>query len=120
MRFAAVILAAFLPAASYAQETALAEDGSSVLPASGIMFNTSISVNVPLTASDRAAKQAEEDAYRKDLYARSVNECVALMETIATRCDVTSVNVSTQVNSSPGQPDYLYATSNITMQVELK
>jgi len=31
-----------------------------------------------------------------------------------------SVSVSTQINSNPGQADYLYASANIAMQVELK
>ncbi|MGL4235528.1 hypothetical protein [Tabrizicola sp.] len=121
MRLAAFALIACLPVSAMAQDTAAAAESSmSDFPIAGIMFNTSISINAPLTATDRAGKAAEEEAYRKDLYQRSVGECVTLMDTIATKCEVTSVNVSTQINSNPGQPDYLYATSNITMQVELK
>lgn len=84
------------------------------------MFNSSISLNLPLTATDRAGKQAEEDGHRRDLYARSVKECAILLESIASACTITSVNILTQVNSNPGQPDYLYVSSNISMQVELK
>lgn len=86
----------------------------------GVMFNTSFSINAPMTATDAAGKIAEEDAYRSSLYARSSAECDLLLTTIAATCVVTSVNVSTQVSASPGQPDYLYASSNVTMTVELK
>lgn len=117
MRFAATILATALilsaPLAR-AQETATA-DG-----AMGIMFNTSISLNLPLTGTDVAARQAEEDVHRRNLYTRSVGECRVLLDSIAKSCVITAVSVSTQTNSNPGQPDYLYAASNITMQVELK
>ena len=88
--------------------------------APGILFNTSINLNLPLVAADRAGKQAEEDAYRRDLYTRSVGECQVLLDSIAKSCTITSISVSTQTNSNPGQPDYLYVSSNISMQVELK
>lgn len=87
---------------------------------SGVMFNTSFSINAPMTALDVAGKTAEEDAYRASLYARSNAECELILATIAGTCVITSVNVSTQVSASPGQPDYLYASANVTMQVELK
>ena len=118
MRLAAPILSTVLilcaPLARAQEDTMPAE-----APA-GIMFNTSISLNLPLTATDRAARQAEEDGYRRDLYARSVGECQVLLDSIAKSCTITSISVSTQTNSNPGQPDYLYASSNIAMQVELK
>ncbi len=88
-------------------------------PPAGVMITTSISLNLPLTAADQAGKLAEEETRRKELYARSVRECDILMETVAKSCTITGINVSTQTNSSPGQPDYLYASSNISMQVEL-
>lgn len=87
---------------------------------SGIYFSTSISVNAPMAGADAAAKEAEEDAYRQRLYVRAVKECDGLMATIAKSCEITNVSVSTQVNASPGQPDYLYGTANISMTVELK
>jgi hypothetical protein len=89
-------------------------------PPSGIMINTSISLNLPLTGADRDSKQAEEDAQRRGLYARSVKECALLLDSVAKSCVITSISISTQINSNPGQPDYLYVSSNIGMQVELK
>jgi hypothetical protein len=116
-RLACLTLSALLLSAplARAQETAVANIG-----AAGVAFNTSISVNLPLTATDGAAKLAEEEGHRKDLYARSVRECAILLESIAKTCAITGVSVSSQLNSNPGQPDYLYVSANITMQVELK
>lgn len=110
-----------LPAAlSLAASVAGAQETATPSGMAGVAFNTSISLNLPLTASDPAAKLAEEEGHRKDLYARSVRECAILLETIATACAITGVSVSSQINSNPGQPDYLYVSSNITMQVDLK
>jgi hypothetical protein len=97
-----------------------AQDPEAAIGASGVAFSTSISVNLPLMAADRNGKLAEEEGHRKDLYKRSVRECAILLETIASTCTITGVSVSSQINSNPGQADYLYASSNITMQVELK
>jgi hypothetical protein len=85
-----------------------------------VMLTTSISINLPLTAPDSAARQAEEDKTRQDLYRRSVRECDLLLDSIAATCVITSVSMSSQVNSTPGQADYLYASSTITLDVVLK
>jgi hypothetical protein len=99
-----------------AEDTAATAGGGSA----GIMFNTSISLNLPLLAADRAGTLAEEEVHRKDLYTRSVRECAILLESIAAACTITGISVSSQINSNPGQADYLYVSSNISMQVELK
>lgn len=117
MRAALLTLTTILALPVQAQDTA---DPAMMGMPPGIMFNTSISINSPLMGADATAKAAEEEAYRKSLYTRSVGECAALTETIAKSCVITAVNISTQINSNPGQPDYLYATANISMQVELK
>jgi hypothetical protein len=120
MRNLALLLSATLilgPSLARAQETAtLAGAGDSA----GIMFNTSISLNLPLLAGDRAGRLVEEEAHRKDLYTRSVRECAILLESIATSCSITGISVSSQINSNPGQADYLYVSSNIAMKVALK
>ncbi len=116
---ALIFCLAIAPLAGFAQTTTTGE-ANAVPGAAGVMLTTSISINLPLTAPDRAGKQVEEDGYRRDLYQRSVKECAVLLESIAADCVITSVNVSTQINSSPGQPDYLYASSTITMDVDLK
>lgn len=96
------------------------EMGDMGMPTSGVYFSTSISVNAPMAATDAMGKEAEEDAYRQRLYVRSVKECEGLLASIAKSCEITNVSVSTQVTASPGQPDYLYGTANISMTVELK
>lgn len=120
MRVATLILTLALGTGiARAEDVAMATIGGPTV-ASGVMINSSISLNLPLAGADRAARQAEEDGYRRDLYARSAAECQVLLDSIAKSCVVTSINVSTQVNSNPGQPDYLYVSSNITMQIDLK
>jgi hypothetical protein len=119
MRALLLCLSALLPLPALAQDTATEVAVGDALPV-GVYFNSSISLNVPLTGTDLESKMAEEDAYRQSLYARAVKECAGLMEAIAKSCTITAVNVSTQVNANPGQPDYLYATASITMTVELK
>ncbi len=121
MRSAAPTLTLILalgPGLAVAQDTATPTGAGTATP--GILFNTSINLNLPLLAADRAGKQAEEDALRRDLYDRSVGECQVLLDSIAKSCTITAINVSTQTNSNPGQPDYLYISSSIAMQVELK
>jgi hypothetical protein len=113
MRAAVLLLTTFLALPAHADDRVAGATA-------GIMFNTSISVNAPLVATDPAARIAEETAYRQSLYRRSAGECDELLATIASSCVITAVNVSTQINSNPGQPDYLYATANISMTVELK
>lgn len=116
-RFTPALLLSVLAVPALAQEET---DGFFPGEMGGVMFNTSFSINAPMTATDLAGKAAEEDAYRASLYARSSAECELVLATIAATCEVTSVNVSTQVSASPGQPDYLYASANVTMQVKLK
>ena len=117
MRPILLAFAALMPLSTLAQAQEMDEMSAMM---SGVYFSTSISVNAPLLAPDAMAKEAEEDAYRQRLYVRAVKECEGLMATIAKSCVITNVSVSTQVNSSPGQPDYLYGTANITMTVDLK
>ena len=116
MRVFAFVAASLLSLPVAAQES-MDEMGGMT---SGIYFSTSISVNAPLSAADATAKEAEEDTYRQRLYVRAVKECEGLLATIAKSCVITNVSVSTQVNASPGQPDYLYGTANISMTVDLK
>ena len=96
------------------------DDTMSAAASPGIMFSSSISLNMPLAGADPAARWVEEDGHRRDLYARSVGECQVLLDSIAKSCVITSISISTQINSNPGQPDYLYLSANIAMQVALK
>lgn len=104
------------PLAAAAQETAALDLSIN----GGVLFNTLVSLNLPRLAPDQAGKLAEEEPRRNELYIRSAGECAILQESVANSCAITAVSVSSQTNSNPGQPDYLYASSSITMQVELK
>lgn len=110
----------FLATLAFLASPGLAQEAANLGMAPGVMVNTTISINAPMSAADPAGRQAEEDAHRKVLYTRSAGECAMLIDTVARSCTVVAVNVSTQVNTAPGQPDYLYATVSISMQVELK
>jgi hypothetical protein len=117
MRLTAFAIATCLPFAALADD--MTAEGDMAM-GSGIMISTSININLPILAADPAAKLAEEDGYRRKLYERSLKECEMLLESVAATCKVTGINVSTQMNTSPGQPDYLYASSTINMDVTLK
>lgn len=116
MRLFALPLLCLVSMPALAQEEMMEGD----MPSYGTYFSTSISINAPMTATDAVGKEAEEDAYRQRLYVRAVKECEGLLATIAKTCEITNVSVSTQVSASPGQPDYLYGSANISMTVELK
>ncbi len=97
-----------------------ATDGGAATNPSAVILTSSISINLPIAAADSAARQAEEDKTRRDLYVRSARECDLLLDSIAATCAITSINVSSQINSTPGQADYLYASSTINLEIALK
>jgi hypothetical protein len=43
-----------------------------------------------------------------------------LLESVPEGCSITGISVSSRTNSAPGQPDCLYGSALITMQVERK
>lgn len=73
-----------------------------------------------MTGSDRADKLAEKEQHQTELYVRSVRDCAVLLNSAAKDCTIIRISVSSPTNSDPGQPDYQYASSSISMQVELK
>lgn len=101
---------------------ALAQEEAATDPSmiGGVAINTSYNFSGPMVAKTADESAAEEQAYRKQMYALSAKECDDLLATIATTCTVASISVSTQVSRSPGMADQMYATGNVTLQVELK
>ena len=102
---------------------ALAESNAIALPATGPV-NVNVSYNLQLPAGpgpDTAEllSSAERDA-RKSMYTLAAKECEALLATIASSCQITAINVSTQINRYPGQVPTLYISSNVSMQIALK
>jgi hypothetical protein len=103
--------------------SAFAQDATSteeVPMLGGVAVNTSYNISAPMTAKTPEEAVAEEQAYRKQMYALSAKECADLLDTIATTCTVTNISVSTQVNRTPGTPDSMYASGTVSLQVDMK
>jgi hypothetical protein len=88
--------------------------------AGGVSVSTSYNISAPMTSAGVKDQDAEDRAYRAQMYKKSAAECADLLATIAESCTITGITVSTQINRSPGVPDSMYATGSVTMQVELK
>jgi hypothetical protein len=101
---------------------ALAQDEAAVDPSiiGGVSVNTSYNFSGPMVAKTVEEAAAEDQSYRKQMYALSAKECSDLLATIATTCEVANISVSTQISRSPGMADQMYATGSVTLQVELK
>lgn len=112
---AAATLALGLPA--LAQETALTMPAQ---PGGPVSVSVSYSVNETLSSLEPASVAAIESAHRDAMLKRADGECAAILATIATDCAVTAINISSQVNSYPGQPPALYISSTVNLQVTLK
>ena len=112
------LTAAFVFTAS----TCLAQDapsGDVALPG-GVTVNTSYNISLPMTAKTPADETAEEQQYRKQMYALSAKECADLLASIAASCSLTTISVSTQITRQPGLAAQMYATGNVTLLVEMK
>jgi hypothetical protein len=86
----------------------------------GVAVSTSYNISGPMAAKTAAESAAEEQTYRKQMYALSAKECDDLMATIAKTCTIGSISVSTQISRTPGTPDQMYASGSVTLQVEMK
>jgi hypothetical protein len=117
LRNSFVALTLALPVPAMAQETALTLPS---LPGGPVSVSVSYSVNETLSSLDPASVSAIEAAHRDMMLKRADGECAAILATIATDCAVTAINISSQVNSYPGQPPALYISSTVNLQVTLK
>jgi hypothetical protein len=54
------------------------------------------------------------------MYERAARECDDLKATIALACQITGINVSTQITRNPGTPSQVYVSANVQMQVTVK
>ena len=114
---ALVLLALAAPLPALSQESALAMPSQ---PGGPVSVNISYAVNETLNTIEPAAVAAVESAHRDAMLKRADGECAAILATIATDCAVTAINISSQVNSYPGQPPALYISSTVSLQVTLK
>jgi hypothetical protein len=99
--------------------------GTPAAPAGGppggpVAVNVSYAINETILSTAPEALAALDAAHRKTLMLRAEGECAAFLATIATDCAVTGINISTQVNSYPGQPPALYVNSNVSLQITLR
>jgi hypothetical protein len=90
------------------------------IPGGPVSVNISYAVNENLVTTEPTALAARDTAHREAMLKRANAECATLLATIATDCVVSAINISTQVNSYPGQPPTLYVNSNVGLQVTLK
>lgn len=97
---------------------ALASPASAAGPA--IWVNTSYSLQIPADADADARVTEQEKTLKRSMYERAARECEDLKATIAQTCQVTSINVSTQINRNPGTPTQIYVSTNVQMQVTIK
>ena len=85
-----------------------------------IWVNTSYSVQVPVSGETDAQITDQEKSLKRSMYERAARECDDLKATIALTCQITSINVSTQITRNPGTPSQIYVSANVQMQVTVK
>ena len=85
-----------------------------------IWVNTSYSLQIPADSDADARITEQEKTLKRSMYERAARECEDLKATIAQTCQVTSINVSTQINRNPGTPTQIYVSTNVQMQVTIK
>jgi hypothetical protein len=99
---------------------ALADDMAAVPPGGPVAVNVSYAINETILSTAPEALAAMDAGHRNTMMQRAEAECAGFLATIATDCAVTGINISTQVNSYPGQPPTLYVNSNVTLQITLR
>jgi len=82
--------------------------------------NTSYSVQVPVSGETDTQFTDQEKSLKRSMYERAARECDDLKATIALTCQITSINVSTQITRNPGTPSQVYVSANVQMQVTVK
>ena len=85
-----------------------------------IWMNTSYSLQMPADADTDTRITEQEKTLKRSMYERAARECEDLKATIAQTCQLTSINVSTQINRNPGTPTQIYVSTNVQMQVTIK
>jgi hypothetical protein len=101
----------------------LAESTAMTLPATGpVSVNVSYNLQLPAGPGPETAEllSGAERGARKSMYTLAAKECGDLLATIASSCQITAINVSTQINRYPGQVPTLYISSNVSLQIALK
>lgn len=93
---------------------------AAAVPGGPVAVNVSYAINETVLSTAPEALAAIDAAHRKTMMLRAEGECAQFLASIATDCAVSGINISTQVNSYPGQPPTLYVNSNVTLQITLR
>jgi len=108
--------------AAAAGDKAVASDRAFTAGAGGgaIQINSSFNTQIFVANETEPQIQDEERRLKQSMYERAIGECELLRASIALSCRMTGISVSTQINSSPGNPTTLYVNANVSMEVTLK
>ncbi len=85
-----------------------------------IWVNTSYSLQIPASGEDDTRIGDQEKSLKRSMYERAARECEDLTATIALTCQITTINVSTQITRNPSAPSQVYVTTNVQMQITMK
>jgi hypothetical protein len=85
-----------------------------------IWVNTSYSLQIPAEGEIDVRITDQEKTLKRSMYERAARECEDLTATIALTCQITNINVSTQITRNPGTPTQIYLTANVQMQATMK
>jgi hypothetical protein len=77
----------------------------------------SYTLNLPLSEGAMLVDAANNRAYKRSLYQKAATECQDLLATIAKKCHITNISVSTNENRYAGQPATLYVSVNVNMMI---
>ncbi|MEQ1932017.1 MAG: hypothetical protein ABL957_16005 [Parvularculaceae bacterium] len=112
------LAAALAAPASASERAAVSRAALAPAPTAGEPVNASVSytINLPLSEGAMLVDAANNRAYKRSLYQKAAGECEDFLATIAKRCQITSINVSTNENRNAGQPATLYVSVNVSMQ----
>src|SRR5262245_44831588 len=75
-----------------------------------ISVNTSFNLQMPAAGSTDTAVTDQERSLKRSLYERAARECDDLKASIALTCQITGINVSTQISRNPGAPPQIYVS----------
>ncbi len=102
---------------------ALAQNAPSAVK-NEIRVNANISMSQPVSAAEKGSLTELQTAARKTIYELVGQECKLLLDTIASECELASLNVTSNVQNQLYRADtpnvFLTTNSNAAFRVRLK
>ncbi|MGE0629392.1 MAG: hypothetical protein AB7O43_16340 [Hyphomicrobiaceae bacterium] len=102
-------------AAHKAQAQPLAESA-----ARPITVSVNYNINLPLRQMDAAAQTRAMESGRKMLYRMAVSECAVMLQTIATRCALSKLNVQSNLSRTQSAQTTIRLSASAQYSVGLK